>query len=353
MNLNQERTKKRYEAFWANEIADRCLIAIEAPKNGRQYVKKPPVNQEECEKYWCDGETILKRNRAYFEQTYFGGDAYPRIIIDLAAAGHAGFFKGVTPNFQPDTVWLHSTIKDINEELIFDANSFSYKKSFELLEYLTSEQNGDYMLGLPHIVGDLDALAHIRGSEALLLDMLMQPESVHKALAQIRKVWLDSAKKFFSIVEKCNMGGHIVGFGTWAPGKHHYMQCDMAAMFSADMFKEFIIPELTQQTQFLDYNLYHLDGQEQVRHLDHLLDLDGLMAIQWQDVACQPRVSEQIPVLKRIQNAGKRLLLYPEPDEVETIMKELSSKGLYLKVKASSVKEAKDIEKLVSKLTHE
>lgn len=113
------------------------------------------------------------------------------------------------------------------------------------------------------------------------------------------------------------------------------------------------MPELIFQSNFLDYNLYHLDGQEQVRHLDHLLALDSLMAIQWQDVAGQPKVSEQIPVLKRIQKAEKRLLLYPEPDEVEIIMTELSSKGLYLKIEASSIQEAKDIEKIVSKLTHE
>ena len=81
---------------------------------------------------------------------------------------------------------------------------------------------------------------------------------------------------------------------------------------------------------FTSWENYHLDGQEQIRHLDSLLSLKNLRATQWTPVAGQPFTSDFIPVLQRIQNAGKNLVLVPKPWEVEKLLDNLSSRGLHL-----------------------
>jgi len=74
--------------------------------------------------------------------------------------------------------------------------------------------------------------------------------------------------------------------------------------------------------------------------------------IQWTPVAGQPPTSDFIHVFKRIQKAGKGLVLFPKKWEIEKIMTELSSKGLYIIIKdAESESEAKDIVKKVGSLT--
>lgn len=86
-----DKSKKRFNAFWNNEIIDRCCIAVTAPKNDMTKVNLPE-NEEDRLKYWTDGESIVKRYKRYFENTYFGGEAFPQVFLRLGAGGHAGFF---------------------------------------------------------------------------------------------------------------------------------------------------------------------------------------------------------------------------------------------------------------------
>ena len=64
-------------------------------------------------------------------------------------------------------------------------------------------------------------------------------------------------------------------FGIWAPGKTAKLQCDASAMFSPDMFQRFVVPSLTEQCEWLDYSMYHLDGSQAMCHLDALLGIDA------------------------------------------------------------------------------
>ena len=58
-------------------------------------------------------------------------------------------------------------------------------------------------------------------------------------------------------------------------------------------------------------------------------------------------------VFRRIQAAGKGLILFLPPDEIEPVMTELSSKGLFIITWAGGPGDIKYIEKLVASLTHE
>ena len=108
--------------------------------------------------------------------------------------------------------------------------------------------------------------------------------------------------------------------------------------------------ELEELTAFLDYPVYHFDGQEQIRHLDYLLSLNKLKAIQWTPVTGQPKTSNFIGELQRIQKAGKNLILFPEVNEVEYLLDNLSSRGLHLLCRAANNEEGDYVQKTI--LTH-
>ena len=124
-------------------------------------------------------------------------------------------------------------------------------------------------------------------------------------------------------------------------------------MISAKMFGEYFLPYLKKQIAYADKGFYHLDGFEQIRHLDHLLSVKELKAIQWQVVESQPSPVKFIPELKKIQESGKGVIVYVEDDELEPIMNALSSKGLFLNMNARSKEHADDIIRRVEKLTHD
>jgi hypothetical protein len=352
---NWEKSKERLKAFWNREVTDRCCVSVFAPKKGGAYSPFPmPRDYQERVKYWTDGEFVLKRYRDCFENTYYGGEATPQIFLNLGAAGHAGFFKNARYQFE-DTLWFFPTINDYSKDILeFDPESFLYKKTIELAKYYANESKGSFLVSMPDIGGNADALAHLRGSENLLMDLVDEEDQVKAALKKIQEVWLKVNNEVYEIVKDNNEGGGaITWLNTWAPGKHAQMQCDMSVMISPKDYNNFIIPELKAQSEWMDYCLYHLDGMEQLRHLDSLLSLDKLDVIQWTSVEGQPSPLEFIPQLKKIQEAGKCLLIYTNTREFEDLMEQLSSKGLYLLMDAPSEDEANEIIKRAEKLTHE
>ena len=67
----------------------------------------------------------------------------------------------------------------------------------------------------------------------------------------------------------------------------------------------------------------------------------------------QPSCLSFIDEPKRIQKAGKSLIIIVTPDQIEPLPDQLSSKGLYLLTSAADQEEAGGILKCVSKWSHE
>ncbi|MGI6325668.1 MAG: hypothetical protein ACOX1U_01655 [Saccharofermentanales bacterium] len=345
-----ERRRERHMALWENEVIDRACISVKAPI-GNWQPESLPQDPKELEKYWTDGEWILQRFLDECEHTYFAGDSYPSLRFNLGAAGHAGFFKGVGHEFR-DTVWFFPNEALLQDERLpeFDEEAFLYKKTLELADYLSSEAKGDFVVSMPDISGNIDALAHIISSTRVLELFYEDPEYIERALDVIQQVYIETCRDCFDIFEKNRQKGNSIGWMyTYCEGKHMQMQSDLSVMVSPQMFDDFLKKELEEQAAFLEYGVYHLDGQEQRRHLDSLLSIDGIRMIQWTSVAGQPKPIAYLDSLKKIQSAGKGLLLMPSPEEVPELIRNLSAKGLYLVVKASTPEEADAVVQCVEK----
>ena len=192
------------------------------------------------------------------------------------------------------------------------------------------------------------------GPDELLPAMIEEPEAVKRALGKIQGAYERIMREVYDIVRDNNEGGSCIQWlSTWAPGMHAQMQCDMSVMISNPMFEDFIMPELRAQCDLLDNALYHFDGVEQIRHLDSLLSIPRLRAIQWTQVAGQEPCTEHFAELKRIQAAGKSLVILVTPDQIRPILENLSSKGLYLITNANSRDEADRMLRDIAAWTHD
>ena len=348
-----EITKKRFAAFWDGEILDRCCISVKAfDSRNLTYEDFIPESDEDRVSYWTDTERIIRRNRRRMEHTYYGGESFPAIFINLGASGHAGFFKGEKHYFG-ESVWFFPSLED-PAALEFDENSFLYRKTIGMARAFADDSRGDYVVSMPDGTGNADALSHLMGPENLMMAMLEDPDGVQGALAKINDAYKRTMAEVYSIVKDVNDGGSCVDWlSTWAPGFHAQMQSDMSVMISKGMFDEFVLPELQDQCRFLEYPLYHFDGIEQIRHLDSLLSIPELRAIQWTQVVGQPPVTEYIPYLKKIQAAGKNVIIHVSPEQIAPLMENLSSRGLFLITSTRTRDEADAIIKQAAKLTRD
>lgn len=355
-----EKAKARLTAFWDNEILDRCCVSVAAPRDGKTNVhifaqgECNPNDPGDVEDYWMNPERIWKRNIKRLEQCYFGGEALPLVMPNFGTSGHCVYY-GAKYELRPETIWFDPVITDLEEQTWnYDRENAFYRRQREIVRYLAEKGKGNYLISMPDNCGTLDAIGHLRGSSETLMDMYDCPEALTAAITAINAGWTDAAETFYQLIKECNEGGCCVGWmDTWAPGRSAQMQCDMSVMFSPEMYQKFTIPELKKQMEWQEYPIYHFDGIEQIAHLDHLLSLEKLMMIQWTNVDGQESPAHFIPVLKKMQEAGKRILVMTPASDIPALMENLSSKGLYLHTYADSVDEANQIVQYVEKHTKE
>ena len=167
----------------------------------------------------------------------------------------------------------------------------------------------------------------------VLMDLMERPAWVEQKIEEIHQVYMDVHARIFELIHEPDGSFAFACFGLWAPGPMAKVQCDASAMFSPAMFRQFVLPTLTAQCDWLDYSMYHLDGTQAMCHLDALLGIESLNAIEWTPQAGienggNPR---WYPLYKQILDAGKSVqIIGVQPDELFPILDHLGSKGLFI-----------------------
>ena len=361
--------RKRIEAFWRGEPCDRACAGILAPRKSSRLQKFPhlthgpwlgglekytDLDKEEVRKWWTDPEQNYNRAIAWFENTYFGGEAVPATYINWGASAGCAFW-GAEPDFNTKSVWFHKTIEDWESwRWAFDMETNPYWQAIlSIMEVFIEKNDESYFIGVPEIGNAADNLSLIRGATDLSLDLIMNPEPVREAVDVMSRTWIDTHEILHEMSKKANMGGSVLAWlNLWAPGRHDQIANDYSAMISTETFREFFFPELERMGNWLDYTTFHLDGPQCIHHhAEELTRLEYIDCIQFTPGAGSPPTSNPgyIPVFKKIQDAGKRLYLLVEPSEIEFILENLSSRGLFLNSYADSEDEADELIREIEK----
>jgi hypothetical protein len=114
-------------------------------------------------------------------------------------------------------------------------------------------------------------------------------------------------------------------------GKMHIPSCDIGTLISPDQFEEFVLPLLKNEIKPMTHNIFHLDGIGVAKHLDIMLTLSEINAIQWvQGVGDELPIMQWVPLIKKVQAAGKSVVVDLQLSELESFMKEVEPNGIFL-----------------------
>ena len=192
----------------------------------------------------------------------------------------------------------------------------------------------------------MDVLSSLRGGETLCLDMVERPEWVEQKISELNQVWFEAYQRIYDLI-KLEDGSAVFGaFYAWGPGRTAKLQCDASAMISPQMFRRFVVPALTAQCGWLDNSLCHLDGTQAMLHLDTLLQIEPLDAIEWTPQAGiepggHPRWYD---LYRRILAAGKAVqVVGVEPDEVIPLLDAIGRDGVYVLVQFKNERQVEEL----------
>lgn len=348
-----EKTKERFKGWWKQEIIDRVLIQVVAPKEGwnAEWTKYGSYYGVKISykiiKDWAnkgyDYGYLLEKAECQIASTYYGGDAVPFFWVNLGPGSLASYL-GCPANFTDDTIWFGPPILndwESSSKVKFNPQDKLWKITKQLTDLASKEGKDKFLTSFADIGGVMDIIASLREPERLCLDLIEYPDKVKELRDYIVKVWIKCYDELFDIIRE-NQRGTLGWLPAWSLGRTYPLQCDFSAMISPKMYEEFVVPEIQTIAWHLDNVIYHLDGPDAVRHLDIILDIPEIDAIQWVPGEGAPPAIHWIPMLRKIQKKKKSLYIYAlGPKQVERLISELYPEGLLICTGCDSEEEAR------------
>jgi hypothetical protein len=243
--------------------------------------------------------------------TKFLGDAFPHVWPNFGAGIMAGFL-GCRVRNTPATTWFEPPREaELDEmEFAFDPDNVWLRRVEDVLRAAMARWGGGVQVAMTDLGGTLDVLASFRPAQQLLMDFYDHPARVEELTWQLHKLWWLYFDRFGAILR----AGGNPGYTAWTPlysEKPYYMlQCDLSYMIGPRMFERFVLPELAACCRRLGNPAYHLDGPGQIPHLDLLLGIPELKAIQYVPTVTARDATKYPDLYRRIRAGGKLIQVY-------------------------------------------
>ena len=280
--------------------------------------------------------------RAQWNHYWLSRSAFPHQVLPIAETdigpGSLSLLFGCEPRFSPATVWFDPCWEGAEDvvdlpPIRFDEDNHWWKLTVRTLEASKALAEGKYLVGCPDLMENIDILAAMREPQTLMMDMIESPGWVEEKVSEITKAWFQVYERIHDLIKEPDGSSAYGAFRLWGPGKTAKLQCDASAMFSPGMFARFVQPELTRQCDWLDHSLYHLDGTQAICHLDALLSIESLDAIEWTPQSGIETGGHErwYPMYQKILEAGKSLqVVNVRGHEVEPLLNAVGTEGIYL-----------------------
>jgi hypothetical protein len=351
---NWNETRRRFVDWWNHEGLLIGMWGAPETARGIHETVAAPVRPASLEERYGNAAFRAAENHYRLARSVFPLDVLSSATTDLGP-GSLALFLGSQPGFAEDTVWYHPCIgQELEPEklppLRFDANHPWWRITEDILRRCAGLARGKYLATCPDLIENMDVLSSLRGAQTLCLDMVERPEWVEQKIWEINDVWFAAYQRIYDIIKLDDGSSAFGAFYIWGPGKTAKVQCDASAMFSPKMYKRFVVPALTAQCEWLDNSLYHLDGTQAMVHLDTLLEIAPLDAIEWTPQAGIETGGHKRwhDLYRRILAAGKSVqVVNVELDEVQPLIDAIGTKGVYMLIQFKDEREAEQVRKRV------
>lgn len=369
--VNMEAAKEKFRNYWAHKNTGRPLMCVIARRpeveqysdgtpveggyldqicQGKYYNMPEELKWKDMEDKYQNPQRIVDRYR-YFCQTHaFLGESFPNLNIDFGPGSLASYL-GSEIGFKEDTVWFNKCLDgwDGVPKLTFDPENKWFKKHLQLAKDCQALAGDDFYVDMPDLMENIDVLASLRGAQDILFDLLDEPEMIGERIQEVTDIYYEYYDRFYDIIKDEEGGNAYTVFQIWGPGRTVKLQCDFSAMMSPEDFRKYIQPSLRTQSENVDHVLYHLDGPAAIKHMDALMEIDGIDALQWTsgDAGPDGTLPDWDVIYDKAIAAGKSIWVKVYSGEfedwirnVDRIVKKYGSHSLFLLFPEMSMEQA-------------
>lgn len=326
----------RINAWFNQEIIDRAPIRFSA--HNAEYndnIELSGHTWNNLKERWWNTEYQLELFEYKLNHSTFNAETFPVFWPNLGPEVFTAFY-GVELEYKEVTAYAIPSIKswDQVDNIQIDFNNPYFRKLEEMTFQALDRCKGKYLVGYTDIHAGIDCAAAFRDPQQLCMDILIEPEQVKK-LVDISSRDFHTVFNHFDSILKSHNQLSVTWMGIPSYDKMHIPGCDFASMLSPEDFDTFVMPTIKNEIAAMTQNVFHVDGKGVARHLDKLLELPEITAIQWvQGMGKDTPIMQWVPLIKKVQAAGKSLVIDLKVSELDSFMSEVSPKGILLCIDA-------------------
>lgn len=326
--------RARFDAFWRGGLVDRPPVSMWVDHG--DVTPGPVVHHATLRDQWMDVDFQVERALAGLQTFPSWGDTIPSFSPNLGP-NLTATLSGVNLEFGEITSWCDHTLADISEWEGFIATPPNFDNIYwQTIERMITRAAERFppecIIAMPDLHGNFDILADVRGPENLCLDLVDDPDLVIRAVRHASQGYRAAFQR---------MHQRLSGLGqpstTWAlylhDGPAYVPSCDFWCLVSEEVGREIIAPLIEYEMAPLERSIFHLDGPQALRHLDTVLKLPRLNALQWVYGDGQGRAMDWLHVYRRSLDAGiaTQILALDAEDALATL-EALGPRGLWFQV---------------------
>lgn len=328
------RTVERFEAWWVGEVIDRPPVTLSVPPT-RPY-KGPQKQHASLRERWLDVEYAVESAVAHLQRFEYPGDNFPLYWPNLGPEITATLF-GCDLEFSEGTSWSKPVVHEPEDwyRILQTPPDFQnpYWQTVErMTDYAIELCDGRYLVGITDLHGNYDILAALRDPQTLCLDMIDYPDLILQVGRHVAQASVESFERSYQKLAAAGFGC-TTWCNTYHEGRFYVPSCDFWCMVSGEMAREMILPDILYEIESLERGIFHLDGPDALKHLDLLLEMPNLNAVQWVYGAGRGPAARWVEVYRRCLSAGKSVQVLAEnAEDALLVLEQTGPRGVWLTV---------------------
>jgi hypothetical protein len=333
----------RFKRFWAREETDRPTFGFgltfpaKSLTAGLPYLERGgPLQPREIEpEDFLESYEALYRRWESVEQDAlwtavpWNGVPWVEAMMGCEIASSPSGFDALPRGAVPDAPSAFEVSPDNPWQSLY----------FRFIDLLSKLSAGRFPVGQPILRGVSDTLGAVLGQDNMIYALYDHPERVREIAGKIAAFL---GRLLARTVERTPRfhGGTCMGFyNLWAPGPAAWFQDDLAVLFSPELYADYILPLLRPLAEVFPYTMTHWHPAA-FQHLDALLDIPGLTALQINRDIADKSIRDMLPELKKIQRHKCLVIQGILTDEdLSCIAGELTPRGLHINLMSPSWEE--------------
>ena len=327
-----DKSARRLEAWWLGQIVDRPPVTLSV-KPVRPY-EGPKKTHATAKDRWLDVEFQVMSQAAELERHDYPGDGFPMFFPNVGPELTATLLGVPMDYIDEATAWSRPIVNEPEDwySLAQKPPDFDTPcwQAMEQMTKLAIELRDDrYLVGITDLHGNYDILAALRDPQMLCMDLIDCPDLVQPVGLHSARVYNRAFERNYAMLKNaqlpCASWAHI-----YHDGPAYIPSSDFWCMVSPQIARDMVLPLIVTEMELLDRSLFHLDGPQALGHLDMLLELPDLNAIQWVYGDGNGPATNWIDVYKRIQDSGKSIQLLAETaEDALKVMEQLKPQGVW------------------------